>query len=151
MPEAEKTTLGILGRLAPTSQGNDLTDLLALSYFSQKGSGPLFSALRSEQRASYGFQAGFFNYNRQNRALVTTGAVAAEQAADVAADIPEIYEEYRLDPNFETLADLRNGTVNQTQKNVAYVNIAAQTILEFALDKRDPKIAPKPNFGRIPV
>ena len=98
MPEAEKTTLGILGRLPPTSQGNDLTDLLALSYFSQKGSGPLFSALRSEQRASYGFQTGFFNYNRQNRALVTTGAVAAEQAADMAADIPDRYEEYRLDP-----------------------------------------------------
>ena len=41
------------------------------------------------------------------------------------------------------MADLRNSTVNQTQKNVTYVNIAAQTILEFALDERDPKIAPK--------
>ena len=119
MPEAEKTTIGILGRLPPTSPGNDLTDLLALSYFSQKGSGPLFSALRTEQRASYGFQAGFFNYNRQNRALDITGAVAAEQAAEVAADIPEIYEAYRSDPNFETLADLRNGMVNQTQKKMS--------------------------------
>ncbi len=88
VPEAEKTTIGILGRLPPTSQGNDLTDLLALSYFSQKGSGPLFSALRTEQRASYGFQAGFFNYNRQNRALVITGAVAAEQAADSGGRYP---------------------------------------------------------------
>ena len=143
VPEAEKTTIGILGRLPPTSQGNDLTDLLALSHFSQNGSGPLFSALYIEQRASYGFQAGFFNYNRKNRLLFITGAVAAEQAAEVAADIPEIYEEYRLDPNFETLADLRNGMVNQTQKNVTHVNIVAQTILELALDKRDPKIAPK--------
>ena len=33
--------------------------------------------------------------------------------------------------------------VNQTQKNVGYVNIAARTILQLALDKRDPKIAPK--------
>ena len=143
VPEAEKTTIGILGRLPPTSQGNDLTDRLALSHFSQSGSGPLFSALRTEQRASYGFQAGFFDYNRKNRRLFITGAVAAEQAADVAADIPEIYEEYRLDPNFETLADLQNGMVNQTQKNVGYVNIAARTILQLALDKRDPKIAPK--------
>ena len=143
VPEAEKTTIRILGRLPPTSQGNDLTDLLALSHFSQNGSGPLFSALHIEQRASYGFQAGFFNYNRKNRLLFITGAVAAEQAAEVAADIPEIYEEYRLDPNFETLADLRNGMVNQTQKNVTHVNIVAQTILELALDKRDPKIAPK--------
>ena len=47
----------------------------------------------------------------------------------MAADIPEIYEEYRLDPNFETLADLQNGMVNQTQKNVGYVNIAVRTIL----------------------
>ena len=61
----------------------------------------------------------------------------------MAADIPEIYEAYRSVPNFETLADLRNGMVNQTQKNATYVNIAAQTILELALDKRDPKIAPK--------
>ena len=42
VPEAKKTTIGILGRLPPTSQGNDLTDLLALSHFSQNGSGPLF-------------------------------------------------------------------------------------------------------------
>ena len=84
-----------------------------------------------------------FNYNRQNRVLIITGAVAAKQAADVAADIPEIYEEYRLDPNFETLADLQNGTVHQTQKKVTYLNIAARTILELTLDKRDPKIAPQ--------
>ena len=127
VPEAQKTTIGILGRLAPSSQGNNLTDLLALSHFSQNGSGALFSALRTEQRVSYGFQAGFFDYNRKNRRLFIT--VAAEQATDVAADIPEIYEEYRLDPNFETLADLQNGMVNQTQKNVGYVNIAVRTIL----------------------
>jgi zinc protease len=59
VPEAEKTTIGILGRLPLTSQGDDLTDLLALSHFAQNGSGPLFSALRTEQRVSYGFQAGF--------------------------------------------------------------------------------------------
>ena len=33
--------------------------------------------------------------------------------------------------------------VNQTQKNVGYVNITARTILQLALDKRDPKTAPK--------
>ena len=58
-----------------------------------------------------------FHYNRQNRVLIITGAVAAELAADVAADIREIYEEYRLDPNFETLADLQDGMVHQTQKS----------------------------------
>ena len=143
VPEAQKTTIGILGRLAPSSQGNNLTDLLALSHFSQNGSGALFSALRTEQRVSYGLQAGFFDYNRKNRLLIITGVVVADQAADVAADIAEIHEEYRLDPNFETLPDLQNGMVNQTQKNVGYVNIAAQTILELAVDKRDPKIALK--------
>ena len=56
----------------------------------------------------------------------------------MAADIPEIYEEYRLDPNFETLADLQNGMVNQTQKKVTYVNIAAGTILELALFAAGP-------------
>ena len=143
VPEAQKTTIGILGRLAPSSQGNNLTDLLALSHFSQNGSGALFSALRTEQHVSYGFQAGFFDYNRKNRLLIITGVVVADQAADVAADIAEIHEEYRLDPNFETLPDLQNGMVNQTQKNVGYVNVAARTILQLTLDKRDPKIAPK--------
>ena len=118
VPEAEKTTIGILGRLPPTSHGNGLIDLLALSHFSQNGSGPLFSALRTQQRVIYGFQAGFFDYNRKNRLLIITGAVAADQAANVAADIAEIYEEYRLNPNFETLPDLQNGMVNQMQKNI---------------------------------
>ncbi len=92
---------------------------------------------------SYGLKAGFFDYNRKNRLLIITGVVAADQAADVAAGIPEIYEEYRLNPNSETLPNLQNGMINQTQKNVGYVNIAARTILQLALDKRDPKIVPK--------
>ncbi len=73
LPDAEKTTLGFIGQLPPTSEGSDLTDLLALNFFSRPSNGPLFDAIRTELRASYGFQAGFTNYDRANRIMFIAG------------------------------------------------------------------------------
>ncbi|MEK9642885.1 MAG: hypothetical protein VW122_09975 [Paracoccaceae bacterium] len=54
-PEAEKTTLALIGALPPTSDGKGAQDFFALSYFSQAGDKPLFEAKRTQLRASYGF------------------------------------------------------------------------------------------------
>ena len=84
LPDAEKTTLGLMGQLPPTAEGGDLTDLLALSFFGRSGSGPLFDAVRTDLRASYGFQAGSTNYDRATRIMFIAGEVETEKLAEAS-------------------------------------------------------------------
>ena len=51
LPDAEKSTLGFIGKMPPTSEGGDMTDLLALSFFARPNNGPLFDAIRTKLRA----------------------------------------------------------------------------------------------------
>jgi len=143
LPDAEKTTLGLLGQLPPTAEGGDLTDLLALSFFGRSGSGPLFDAVRTDLRASYGFQAGFTNYDRATRIMFIAGEVKTEKLAEASELIRTTYESYRTAPDLTGLDDLRRGMADETAQNVLYVDVAARTMLEFALDGRDPGDAPR--------
>ncbi|MCG7495235.1 insulinase family protein [Thalassobius sp. Cn5-15] len=143
LPDAEKTTLGLLGQLPPTAEGGDLTDLLALSFFGRSGSGPLFDAVRTELRASYGFQAGFTNYDRATRIMFIAGEVETEKLAEAADLVRTTYEAFRAAPDLTGLDDLRRGMAEGTERNVLYVDVAARTMLELALDDRSPGDAPR--------
>jgi hypothetical protein len=92
LPEAEKTTLGLVGQLPPTSEGGDLIDLLALNFFARSGDGPLFNAVRTELRASYGFEAGFTNYDRATRLMFIGGEVETEKLSEAANLILTTYD-----------------------------------------------------------
>lgn len=143
LPDAEKTTLGIMGQLPPTAEGGDLTDLLALSFFGRSGSGPLFDAVRTDLRASYGFQAGFTNYDRTTRIMFITGEVETEKLAEAADLVRTTYESFRTVPDLTGLDDLHRGMAERAAKNVRYVDVVARTLLELALDARDPSDAPR--------
>lgn len=143
LPDAEKTTLGFMGQLPPTAEGGDLTDLLALSFFERSGSGPLFAAVRTNLRASYGFQAGYTNYDRATRIMFIAGEVETEKLAEAVSLIRMTYESYRTAPDLTGFDDLRRGIVEGTAQNVLYVDVAARTMLELALDGRDPSDAPR--------
>ena len=143
LPDAEKTTIGLIGQLPPTSEGDDLVDLLALQYFGQAGSGPLFDAVRTKLRASYRIEAGYTNFSREVRVMYLTGEVEAAKLANVRDVVLEVYEAYRTNPDLTNLDDLRRNLANGTRKNVGFVDTAARTILEFALDNRDPSVTPK--------
>lgn len=143
LPDAAKTTLGLMGQLPPTSEGGDLTDLLALSFFGRSGSGPLFDAVRTDLRASYGFQAGFTNYDRATRFMFIAGEVETSKLDEAADLIRSTYETYRTAPELTGFDDMRRGMAGGTKKNVLYVDVAARTMLELALDGRDPSDAPR--------
>jgi zinc protease len=143
LPDAEKTTLGLMGQLPPTAEGGDLTDLLALSFFGRSGSGPLFDSVRTDLRASYGFQAGSTNYDRATRIMFIAGEVETEKLAEASELIRTTYESYRTAPDLTGLDDLRRGMAEGTAQNVLYVDAAARTMLELALDDRDPSDAPR--------
>lgn len=143
LPDAEKTTLGFIGQLPPTAEGSDLTDLLALNFFGRPGSGPLFDAVRTDLRASYGFQAGFTNYDRATRIMFIAGEVETEKIAEAADLVRSTYESFRAAPDLTGFDDLRRAMAEGTAQNVLYVDVAARTMLEFALDARDPSDAPR--------
>lgn len=143
LPDAEKTTLGLMGQLPPTAEGGNLTDLLALSFFGRSGSGPLFEAVRTDLRASYGFQAGYTNYDRATRIMFIAGEVETGKLAEAANLIRMTYESYRTAPDLTGFDDVRRGMAEGTAQNVLYVDVAARTMLELALDSREPSAAPR--------
>ena len=143
LPDAEKTTLGLLGQLPPTSEGGDLADLLALSFFGRSGSGPLFDAVRTDLRASYGFQAGSSNFDRANRIMFIAGEVETSKLAEAADLVRTTYEAFRIAPDLTGFDVLRQGMAEGTAKNVQYVDVVARSMLELALDARDPSDAPR--------
>jgi predicted Zn-dependent peptidase len=143
LPDSDKTTLGLVGQLPPTSKGDDLTDLLALSFFGRSGSGPLFEAVRSDLRASYGFQTGSTNYDRATRIMFIAGEVETGKLAEAADLIRTTYESYRTVPDLKGFDDLRRGMAEGTAQNALYVDVVARTMLELALDSRAPSDAPR--------
>ena len=143
LPEAEKTTLGLLGQLPPTSEGGELTDLLAIQFFSRPGNGPLFDAVRTELRASYAFQAGYTNYDRATRIMFISGEVETAKLAQTSDLMRATYVTYRSGSDLSGLQDFRRQLANGAAQNARYVNVAARTILELALDGRNPGDAPR--------
>lgn len=142
-PEAEKSVLGILGQLPSTDDGKDTTDLLALHFFSRSGSGPLFEAVRTEMRASYGFNAGYTNYARDTRVLFIAGEVETAKLGAVTDKVLETYEDYRTNPDLTGLDDLRESLASDMDENAEYADIAARMMLELALDGLDPASTPR--------
>lgn len=143
LPHAEKTTLGLVGQLPATTDGGDLADLLALSYFGRSGGGPLFDAVRTDLRASYGFEAGYSNYDRGTRIMFIAGEVETEKLAEAADLVRTTYEAFRTAPDLTGFDELRRGIAEGTAQNALYVDVAARMILELALDGRDPSDAPR--------
>jgi len=143
LPDAEKSTLGFVGQMPPTEEGGDLTDLLALNFFARSGSGPLFNAVRTRLRASYGFQAGLTNYDRATGILYIGGEVETSKLAEVSETVLKTYSDFRTSPDLTGFDNLRHAMAEGSAKNVKYVDIAARSILELALDNREPSDAPR--------
>jgi len=142
LPDAEKSTMGFIGQLPPTSEGGDLVDLIAVQMLSS-AEGPLFNAVRTEMRATYGLQAAYANFDRATRILVISGEIETEKLAQAHEVILKTYKDFRSDPKLDGLGSIRDSLADGTDQNVSYVDAAARTIRELALDGQDPKITPK--------
>jgi len=141
LPDAEKTTMGIVGQLPPTSDGGDYEDLLALTLFGSS-EGPLFQALRTELRATYGIQAGYTNYTRELRPFYLFGEVDTTQLAEVSQVAIATYENFRLNPDLTGLEELKLQVADDARKDALYVDVAARLMMEALLDGFDPVVLP---------
>lgn len=146
LPSAEKTTLGLLGRLPPTTEDGYIEDLLAVQLLNGANS-PLFDAIRTELRATYGLQSGYTNYTRALRPFFIFGEVETSRLAEVRDVALEAYETFRKSPDLTGLNELRSRVVEGTKENISYVNVSAQVIMELALDGKDVTQAPDLHKG----
>lgn len=145
LPEAEKTTLGLLGPLPPASKDGDLTDLLALNFFSRSDNWPLFDSISTDLRANYAFQAGFTNYDQATRIMFIAGEVETSKLAQSSDVMRVAYEAYRSSPDLTSLNELRQRIADEVAQNILHVDMAARTILQLVLDGRDPGDVPRLN------
>ncbi len=143
LPDAEKSILGFFGRLPPSAEGGYLTDLLALRFFARPVDGPLFDAVRTVLRASYGFDAGYMNYGRAIRIMFISGEVESAKLGEATASILNRYEDFRTKPDLTDFAAMRRDFVGGSTRNVQYVDIAARRILQLALDGHETGDAPR--------
>ncbi|GAA6208406.1 hypothetical protein NBRC116601_16990 [Cognatishimia sp. WU-CL00825] len=137
LPEAAKTTMGLLGRMPDTTQPGEEKDLLALHFFGRQD-GVLTKAMRDELRASYVAQSGLVNYDRATRVFYIYSEVGAEklgQAFDLAA---QTYAQFRAQPDFTGFEAFQVKFGEDVGKNIAYFDIAARAMTEHMLDGRDP-------------
>lgn len=143
VPDAEKTTLGFVGALPSVLDGNDMTDLLALQVLGDPVNGPLQEAIRTNLRATYGFQTEFADFNLDTRILFVFGEVEPDNLEQARDAVTQVYGKFVSDPDLSTLPELRKNLSDGVSNNVEYVDIAARTILGQALAELDVTVIPK--------
>jgi len=136
-PDAKKTTIGFVGRLPPTSEGNEFEDLAALTVLGGGEGSRLFSAMRSSLRASYAFSAGVANYTRDIRLLVMTGDVDPDKLEDARKTALDTYAHFLSDGVTQAELDSVLGGFEKNLPDSADSVRLGQIILESVLDGKD--------------
>ena len=104
-PTARVTNLAFLGPLPPTEAGAELEDLILIHALGGNDQSVLFNAVRTELRASYGFNAGIANYTRDHRFFYMAGEVETAKLADAERVVREAYGSFRQAGTLDELAE----------------------------------------------
>ncbi|MGH1466198.1 MAG: M16 family metallopeptidase [Cognatishimia sp.] len=141
LPDAGKTTMGLLGQLPDTTSPGEETDLLALHFFGRQD-GALITAMREELRASYVAQTGAVNYDRATRLFYIYSEVGPEKLAQALELAAQTYGQFRTQPDFAGFEVFQERFSADVGKNIGYFDVAANAVVELMLDGRDPAGAP---------
>lgn len=96
-PEATVTTLALIAPLPATAAGSEMEDLVIAQTLGGDDQSILFTAMRTDLRASYGFEAGFANYSRAHRFLYIAGEVETGMLAQAETALRAAYADLRRD------------------------------------------------------
>ncbi len=94
-PDVEKSVLLIVGRLPARTEELDVPVQLGVGVLGWGKQSRLFTAVRTDLRAAYGFGAGVWNMTREQRVLHLSGEVETGKAQDVLDKVRESYENFR--------------------------------------------------------
>lgn len=136
-PSAEKTTLAITGPM-PVSLGDDAyDDLLAFAVFGAQPGGPLFDAVRTKLRATYGLEASSFESLTNRPFMYITGEIDTEKLAEARDTILASYNDFRINPDLSGLDDARGIWGDLIQENISYVDVSAFALRETLINGDD--------------
>ncbi len=142
LPDAEKSAIGFLSKMPPRSEGGEFEDILASALMSD-ANGPLFQAIRTDLRASYGFQAGVTNYARGLRPFFMFGEVDTDKLGEVRDATLDAYAAFKEKPDLTGLGEMKERFVSSANESIAFVDVSARAIMEAILDGNDPTVVPK--------
>lgn len=139
VPTAQKTTLGLIARVPPTGDDGEVDDLMASLILGGDDQSLLFSAIRTDLRASYGFAASLDAYTRDDRILVLSGEVDTAQTAAVRDLVVKTYASLFVTPVPPgTMARWKTGIGAQLQQAETDPASRSTAMIEAMHDKVDP-------------
>lgn len=141
VPEAQTSTLVLMGPLPPTRDGSEFEDVLLATALGGDDNSILFDAVRTGLRASYGFGAGLDAYTRDLRVLVLSGEIETEKLADAEAIVRAAYAEFLNAPKMGDLTARKAPFKANTEQTAKDPMAASFSALMAILDGQDPNLA----------
>ncbi len=108
LPATEVTALSFIAPLPPTRHGKEFEDMILGHALGGDDQSVLFSALRTDLRATYGFPAGIANYTRDQRFLFMTGEVETSKLAEAETVVRAAYAAFLTDGAQRSLEDYKS-------------------------------------------
>jgi len=102
-PESPTSTLSVIGKLPPASEGSYYQDRIIAVLLS----GGFDNAVRTELRAAYAFGAEVEEISQEHRIVVMTGLVETAKLAQAELSVRETYAQFRANPSFKQLPAIK--------------------------------------------
>lgn len=141
LPDAQTSSLTFVGPLPPTAEGGELQDFILATALGGGENSVLFTAVRSDLRASYGFGAGLDGFSRTNRFLALRGQVETGKIAEAEAVVRDAYAGFREAGPEGALADLKAPFVANFQQSRTRPGSVSLSALMAVLDGSGPQVA----------
>lgn len=137
-PKAENAQVLILGEIPNSKTNQDIEALIALKILGQSPSSRLINVVRNEQRAAYTFAAGMFDFVREHRLMLLTGAIDIKDLDETLEKIEETYEDFRANGLTETeFTDAQERLSKSMTKNLENPAIVSNAMVEAKIDGLD--------------
>jgi len=134
-PESDKSTMLLVGRLPPTSQGGELEDILISMTLGGGDESRLFETLRTTLRASYAAEALIDNQSRLLRILVLYAEAETDKLPEARTALRDAYDAFVTDgPTDEELAAAKANLAEGVRQMLESPVGAAGSLVQTALD-----------------
>jgi predicted Zn-dependent peptidase len=106
-PESPTSTLSVIGKLPPASEGSYYQDFIIANLLSGGFESGLSGAVRTDLRAAYTFGAQVEAISHEHRILVMAGLVETTKLAQAEQSVLEAYTQFRANPSLKGLSAMK--------------------------------------------
>ena len=117
VPQAQTSTLVLMGPLPPTRDGGEFEDILLATALGGDDKSVLFDAVRTGLRASYGFGAGLDAFARNLRFLALSGEVETAKLAEAETIVRTAYADFLKSPPMGDLSARKSPFVTHGEQS----------------------------------